>query len=581
MAEDRKRFAVIGISFVVLLAIGALLTLGVVYNNKPGDVETRSVTSDAMSTMKTVEAICSPTDYKTTCVNSLKGVNTTDPKELIKAGFAAGVKSIGASLKKSDALRVIEKDPRAAQALENCKELMGYSIDNLRRSLENAGHFDLNGIDEVLSNLKTWLSAALTYQETCFDGFENTTGDAGKKMRQALKTATQITSNGLAMITDFHDTLESMNMLSTGVRREMLSSDDRVPDWVPEEVVIRGLVERPAAKIKADLVVAKDGSGKYKTIKEALKDIPKKSNKTFVLYIKEGVYREQVQFNKSLTHLMVIGDGPTNTRITFNKNYVDGTPTFETATVEHHTPARGGFRPREIHQWEHMDPSGQSAIHCWIVPCSQLKVAHASARRSSHIHIGNLFRDRSMAVTSSASSSSSYDSSSSDSSDSSSTRRRRRRQSHRGRRDRDRDDALKVRKKDRSIGKRRRRHRRRRSSSDSHSSDYSSDTSESGHEVRETKRRKHDRSKKRKEKDRSKSRYNKHDKRKFKENQKDEGSSGPVQLSKFLGRDYDDGDRRSAVSGKKILLKVEKTKEDKLEESKRSELLKFLNASFD
>ncbi|KAK4748795.1 hypothetical protein SAY87_015381 [Trapa incisa] len=333
MAEDRKRFAVIGVSFVVLLAIGALLTFGVVYNNKPGDVETRSVTSDAMSTMKTVEAICSPTDYKTTCVNSLKGVNTTDPKELIKAGFAAGVKCIGASLKKSDALRVIEKDPRAAQALENCKELMGYSIDNLRRSLENAGHFDLNGIDEVLSNLKTWLSAALTYQETCFDGFENTTGDAGKKMKQALKTATQITSNGLAMITDFHDTLESMNMLSTGVRREMLSSDDRVPDWVPEEVVIRGLVERPAAKIKADLVMAKDGSGKYKTIKEALKDIPKKSNKTFVLYIKEGVYREQVQFNKSLTHLMVIGDGPTNTRITFNKNYVDGTPTFKTATV--------------------------------------------------------------------------------------------------------------------------------------------------------------------------------------------------------------------------------------------------------
>ncbi|PPD97365.1 hypothetical protein GOBAR_DD05578 [Gossypium barbadense] len=58
----------------------------------------------------------------------------------------------------------------------------------------------------------------------------------------------------------------------------------------------------------------------------------------------------------------------------------------------------------------------------------------------------------------------------------------------------------------------------------------------------------------------------------------DERSSSPVQLSKFLGRDKDEGARRSAVSGKKILLKLDKSKEDKEAESKRNELLKFLNA---
>lgn len=58
-------------------------------------------------------------------------------------------------------------------------------------------------------------------------------------------------------------------------------------------------------------------------------------------------------------------------------------------------------------------------------------------------------------------------------------------------------------------------------------------------------------------------------------------NSSPVQLSKFLGRDKEDGVRRSAVSGKKILLKLEKSKEDKAAENKRNELLKFLNASCD
>lgn len=62
-----------------------------------------------------------------------------------------------------------------------------------------------------------------------------------------------------------------------------------------------------------------------------------------------------------------------------------------------------------------------------------------------------------------------------------------------------------------------------------------------------------------------------------------EGGDGPVQLSKFLGRDKEkeEGAQRSAISGKKIMMKLEKTKEDKAAESKRNELLKFLNASYD
>jgi len=57
--------------------------------------------------------------------------------------------------------------------------------------------------------------------------------------------------------------------------------------------------------------------------------------------------------------------------------------------------------------------------------------------------------------------------------------------------------------------------------------------------------------------------------------------SGPVQLSKFLGREKDSKSRRSVVSGKKIQMKVERTKEDKLAETNRMELLKFLNSSYD
>ncbi|KAE9448194.1 hypothetical protein C3L33_19908, partial [Rhododendron williamsianum] len=70
-----------------------------------------------------------------------------------------------------------------------------------------------------------------------------------------------------------------------------------------------------------------------------------------------------------------------------------------------------------------------------------------------------------------------------------------------------------------------------------------------------------------KEKDKGKSHRHKRNKHKVKE---------------FLRRHKEeDGVRRSAVSGKKILLKLDKSKEDKAAESKRTELLKFLNASYD
>ncbi|KAH0731651.1 hypothetical protein KY289_002839 [Solanum tuberosum] len=154
-------------------------------------------------------------------------------------------------------------------------------------------------------------------------------------------------------------------------------------------------------------------------------------------------------------------------------------------------------------------------------------------------------------------------SSSSLSESSSSSAHRDRKRPRRNRKDKDKD-SLKIRKKSRSRTKRR---RSRHSSSDSYSSsssseDYSSSDSER-EAVSSSKRHIHkDRGTKKKDKEKGKSHRQKRHKNKIKEKQQVE-SSGPVQLSKFLGRDKGDGVRRSAVSGKKILLKLDKTKEDK------------------
>uniref|UniRef100_W5NHT4 Si:ch211-22i13.2 n=1 Tax=Lepisosteus oculatus TaxID=7918 RepID=W5NHT4_LEPOC len=58
-----------------------------------------------------------------------------------------------------------------------------------------------------------------------------------------------------------------------------------------------------------------------------------------------------------------------------------------------------------------------------------------------------------------------------------------------------------------------------------------------------------------------------------------ESSGGPVQISKFL-KDKKKSDKYSMISGKKIKMKVKKTKKDKQRDKNRAELLEFLNSAF-
>ncbi|KAL9667620.1 hypothetical protein QQ045_001983 [Rhodiola kirilowii] len=120
-----------------------------------------------------------------------------------------------------------------------------------------------------------------------------------------LNASSQLTSNALAMVTQLSDVFASLHIpgLNSRRRRQLLSTNP--------------------SNLKPNVFIAKDGSGDYKTLSEAVPPhIPKKSNTTYVIYVKEGVYTEQVIFNSSHTHVFLYGDGPTKTKITRSLNYM-------------------------------------------------------------------------------------------------------------------------------------------------------------------------------------------------------------------------------------------------------------------
>lgn len=337
--QNKKKMAIIGVSALILVAMVVAVTVGVTVSRHKG----KSGGEQTSTSTKAIQSICQPTDYKKTCEDNLSKVasNVTDPKELVKAGFQVAIGQLREVIKNSTTLKALAKDSRANQALQNCKELLEYAIDDLGDSFDKLGPFDFTKLDSYVEDLKVWLSAAMTYEQTCLDGFQNTTGDAGAKMRQFLKTSQELTSNGLAMVSEVSTLFKALN-IKTGRRllQDAATATDEnrfqrakiIPAWIDNRRL--DLATATPLTLKPDVVVSKKGDGKYKTINEALKDIPKNNEvKVFVIYVKEGVYDEHVFFDKHMTNVMLIGDGPTKTVITGRKNYADGTQTYQTATV--------------------------------------------------------------------------------------------------------------------------------------------------------------------------------------------------------------------------------------------------------
>ncbi|MBD8490588.1 alpha/beta hydrolase fold domain-containing protein [Echinicola sp. CAU 1574] len=95
-----------------------------------------------------------------------------------------------------------------------------------------------------------------------------------------------------------------------------------------------GKIKDLKGKVQEDIVVAKDGSGDFLYIADALEAIRVYLPKPITVYIKEGVYKEKLEIPGTITNVTFKGDGPDKTIITFDdhtgKNYMD---TFDSYTL--------------------------------------------------------------------------------------------------------------------------------------------------------------------------------------------------------------------------------------------------------
>ncbi|MVN21338.1 pectinesterase family protein [Mucilaginibacter arboris] len=66
------------------------------------------------------------------------------------------------------------------------------------------------------------------------------------------------------------------------------------------------------------IVVAKDGSGNYKTVQEALNSVPHNNKKEITIFIKNGLYQEKLRLDSTKNHVTLIGEDRFQTILTFD-----------------------------------------------------------------------------------------------------------------------------------------------------------------------------------------------------------------------------------------------------------------------
>ncbi|KAF5182676.1 Pectinesterase/pectinesterase inhibitor [Thalictrum thalictroides] len=218
--------------------------------------------------------------------------------------------------------------------LDDCVELLDQSLDQLSKI-----HMKSTSEDDI----QTWLSAAITHQTFCLDGFENEKLSKEKATLDAnLRNNIQHISNSLAL----HKSLvtEQANTLKGKGSRRLMSDD--FPTWL--SIKERKLLQTPVEELETSAKVALDGTGTHKTISEALAfvSLAGTGGGRKVIHVAAGTYSESsLGFSVKQSNVMLVGDGKGRTVITGSKSASGGSNTFSSASF---AASGDGFIARDI-----------------------------------------------------------------------------------------------------------------------------------------------------------------------------------------------------------------------------------------
>ncbi|KAF3433130.1 hypothetical protein FNV43_RR24232 [Rhamnella rubrinervis] len=168
--------------------------------------------ASSTQTYKTyIKTACNSTTFPQDCYTSLSPYASkikSNPQKLCIYALSQALRATKTTfstvrkLNKTKGLSHFDKD-----VIQDCLDNINYAIDGLKDSLDTMNNLNETDTEFQLGNVKTWVSAAITDEDTCTDGFEDDDQNASsslKVMKQQIKknivVVARSTSNALALV---------------------------------------------------------------------------------------------------------------------------------------------------------------------------------------------------------------------------------------------------------------------------------------------------------------------------------------------------------------------------------------------
>ncbi|CAM8974146.1 unnamed protein product [Rhodiola kirilowii] len=160
---------------------------------------------------ESIRLVCNVTRYPDSCFASISAIDASpnpDPELILKLSVQVCLKQVVASL------NISSSDSDRSEAMKECGELYEEARSQISDALEAiGGDGNVRLTEDVVNDVQTWLSAALTDQETCLDGLEEMKESVkleelkvnGQKLKEYL-------SNSLAIVANIHPLLHKFGL---------------------------------------------------------------------------------------------------------------------------------------------------------------------------------------------------------------------------------------------------------------------------------------------------------------------------------------------------------------------------------
>lgn len=197
------------------LIIGLMLALLIHESNteSPESGSDSPSLSSASNSVNSIKTVCSVTRYPASCFTSIHSLNASikpDPEAIFKVSLQVSIKE----LKNVSPLFRTLNDAKSQAAINDCLSLFDDSLSRLNDSLlaMEVGPEEKALTLEKINDIQTWISAAMSDQQTCEDGLEEMGSMVLDEVKAKMENSKEFLSNSLAIVAQMQNLLEKFDL---------------------------------------------------------------------------------------------------------------------------------------------------------------------------------------------------------------------------------------------------------------------------------------------------------------------------------------------------------------------------------